>query len=251
MQFPSSFEYCQTGADKATHTQTFESTLKLAITEANLSECLYQKYCDCVEFTCDHISAKNAINIHFVLEQKAHFSDAGLMLRDRKRLESATISVSIDNPNSKKRAIESLTNTQSESISSIVTTCAGGTMSVENACVKCPAGFGKVSVEDKCEVCPRGKYSDSDNLAECTECPGGKTTHTIGSTDSSDCKSLDEFCKVPHATAETVLIPATGSILPYDNMIKVKCITGYALEDVSPTSFKCTDSAIAPICYRK
>ena len=155
----------------------------------------------------------------------------------------------MDDDRSRKRAVLDLTaNAITVTTGSI---CEASHIEVAGECVQCPLGYGLLADKSHCEVCSIGSFSDVTNLDGCQTCSNDKTTYNIGSTSASDCKVRSDFCRIPAAPQHTGLNPSAASIVPYEKLVTVFCDTGYALEENVSETFRCTDTAISPICYSK
>lgn len=68
-------------------------------------------------------------------------------------------------------------------------TCNAGYYVNDNVCTICPAG-SYCGGDGTAAQCSKGTYSAA-GASECTECPVGYTTDSIGKTSISDCKTMD------------------------------------------------------------
>jgi hypothetical protein len=71
------------------------------------------------------------------------------------------------------------------------TACSSGEVSLPGSanCTQCLSGFFANSKSNLCELCPLSFYSSSSGQSQCTPCPAGRATATLGSTTVDQCIS--------------------------------------------------------------
>jgi hypothetical protein len=71
------------------------------------------------------------------------------------------------------------------------TVCSSGEVSLPGSanCTQCLSGFFANSKSNICELCPLSFYSSSSGQSQCTPCPAGRATATLGSTSVDQCIS--------------------------------------------------------------
>ena len=250
IDFPSDVEFCKAGsADETTDKDNFSNQIFAFIKTEQLSICLVENLCSSKGFTCDYVTSGKKVQIMFTLEQTSSLGNPSILYTDAEAIEAATIIIEVNDARSSKRALLDLR--ADEVTVTTETRCDASHIEVAGECVQCPLGYGLLVDRSHCEVCNIGFYSDVANLDACQICSDDKTTYSIGSTSASDCKERSEFCRIPAAPQHTGLYPPAASIVPYERVVTVFCDTGYALEENVPKTFRCTDSAISPICYSK
>jgi hypothetical protein len=71
------------------------------------------------------------------------------------------------------------------------TVCSAGEVSFPGSanCTQCQSGFFANSESNSCQLCPFNFYSSNSGLTQCTPCPAGRNTATLGSTRVDQCIS--------------------------------------------------------------
>jgi hypothetical protein len=71
------------------------------------------------------------------------------------------------------------------------TICSAGEVSFPGStnCTQCQSGFFANSETNTCELCPMSFYSSDAGQTQCTSCPAGRATATLGSTSVNQCIS--------------------------------------------------------------
>ncbi|KAJ8319082.1 hypothetical protein KUTeg_004173 [Tegillarca granosa] len=69
-------------------------------------------------------------------------------------------------------------------------TCADGQTVIDGSCVLCGPGTFFNRTTKICDFCKIGEYQPADGMFSCTQCQAGKTTETIGTALSTDCKDI-------------------------------------------------------------
>ena len=218
-----------------------ENALRKLVEEGNIVTCTTGGYCTWGQFTCVHDT--NVLTIGFRLTQTHSLSDKTLVTADADRIKTQLVDKVLEVNTGKKRATESATVTAVTVETDTI--CPAGSVEVDNSCTLCPAGWGLSG--GTCNVCGLGFYSIGDNTNPCTQCSDSKTTFTIGSTTTSDCKDVGDICEVKASTDGATYSPPAGSRIPYNTHIAVSCGAGKATAANVDSSFRC--GADPPQCY--
>ena len=234
-------------SDEAMKQKTGDA-LQKALEDADIVRCTTAFACTVDESTCTYSSP--SITVTFKLTQTAALDDKTYITDDTARItsEGGDVTFSVDD-SSKKRATVSATVTSS-SASAAVTDCPTDSISIDNTCSKCPAGYGKDTVDgtETCSICPLRQYNEGDNVATCKQCTGSFTTMVIGSTTESQCIDANKVCTVKDAGSNEVFVPPSKARVLANKFVTLTCASNFDKEYDTDTLFKCNQAAY-PNCY--
>ncbi|KAL5271418.1 hypothetical protein ACHWQZ_G001906 [Mnemiopsis leidyi] len=235
---------CQNPTTRTILQDGIKTTLE---TQAKIT-CTTSSECSLEGFTCSYDAATTEVDMDFVLRQTQNLADKGVLDRDVAKIQSSISTMEYQIGSTRKR--EAITLSQgSVKKTETTTTCPANSVTINNECTECPAGYGVNSAQDKCEICDYGSWSPGGYMT-CTPCLSSSlTTQLRGSTNALNCIARSEVCVVGgKESLNGALVPPTGSRVLQSTTVTAVCPDGSNQEFGVSDQFLCSQEEY-PICH--